>query len=83
MHAEHSVGSIGDPLAELERSFIAEFLRERGHTVDSVRALPDAEAHALLRQASIYASGRLTEVESRAHFVDDMHRPGGPPRKGR
>ena len=38
-------------------------------------------AHALLQQASVYASCRLTEVESRAHFVDDIHRPGGPPRR--
>jgi len=36
--------------------------------------LPPAEARALLQQASVYASCRLTEVESRAHFVDDMHR---------
>ena len=70
--------SVGDPLSELERAFMAEFLQDRGHTLERVRMLPPAEAHALLRQASIYASCRLTEVESRAHFVDDMHRPGAP-----
>lgn len=70
--------SVGDPLSELERAFMAEFLQDHGHTLESVRMLPPAEAHALLRQASIYASCRLTEVESRAHFVDDMHRPGAP-----
>jgi len=66
--------SIGDPLAELERAFMAEFLQDRGHTLDTVRTLPPAEMHALLQQASVYASCRLTEVESRAHFVEDMHR---------
>lgn len=70
--------SVGDPLSELERAFIAEFLQDRGHTPESVRMLPPAEAHVLLQQASVYASCRLTEVESRAHFVDDMHRPGAP-----
>jgi hypothetical protein len=65
---------VGDPLAELERALILEFLRVRGHTFESVRALPLAEAHALLQQASIHASCRLTEVESRAHYIDDMHR---------
>jgi hypothetical protein len=70
--------SVGDPLSELERAFMAEFLQDRGHTLESVRMLPPARAHELLRQASIYASCRLTEVESRAHFVDDMHRPGAP-----
>ena len=68
----------GDPLAELERAFMAEFLQDRGHTLDSVATLPPEQAHALLQQASVYASCRLTEVESRAHFVDDMHRPGAP-----
>jgi hypothetical protein len=70
--------SVGNPLSELERAFMAEFLQDRGHTLDTVRALPEAEAHALLQQASVYASCRLTEVESRAHFVDDMHRSGAP-----
>jgi uncharacterized protein YbaP (TraB family) len=66
--------STGDPLSELERAFMAEFLQDRGHTLETVRMLPPAEARALLQQASVYASCRLTEVESRAHFVDDMHR---------
>ena len=74
--------SVGDPHSELERAFIAEFLQDRGYTLDSVHALPPAQAHALLQQASVYASCRLTEVESRAHFVDDMHRTG-PGAKGR
>jgi hypothetical protein len=70
--------SVGDPLAKLERAFEAEFLQDRGHTIDSLRLLPPAEALALQRQASVYASCRLTEVESRAHFFEGMHGPGGP-----
>jgi hypothetical protein len=66
--------SVGDPLSELERAFMAEFLQDRGHTLETVLTLPPAEAHALLRQASVYASCRLTEVESRAHLVEDIHR---------
>jgi hypothetical protein len=81
MKGEPQSASVGDPRSELERAFIAEFLQDRGHTLNSARALPPAEAHALLQQASVYASCRLTEVESRAHFVDDMHTPGGPPRR--
>ena len=33
----------------------------------------DAERHALMREASLHASMRLTEVEARAHYVDDLH----------
>jgi hypothetical protein len=61
------------PLAELERTLINEFLQRRGYDLDSVHALPEAEAHALLREASIYASGKLEEVESRAHYIDGLH----------
>jgi hypothetical protein len=63
-----------DQTAELERSFINEFLERHGHTQQSVRSLPDAERHALLREATLFASMRLTEVESRAHYVESLHK---------
>lgn len=61
------------PLAELERSLMNEFLKRRGYDLESVHTLPEAEAHALLKEASIYASGKLEEVESRAHYLDGLH----------
>lgn len=62
-----------DQMARLEEELIAEFLEGRGHTRESVRALPDTERHAIMREASLHASMRLTEVESRARYVDDLH----------
>jgi hypothetical protein len=62
-----------DPMAQLERAFIEEFLKRRGHSLADVHALPHDEATRLMKDASLYASGRLTEVESRAHYLDDMH----------
>lgn len=72
----------GDPLAELERAYITEYLQRQGHTPASVHELPEDKANALLKAASIYASGRLTEVESRSHYVDDVHG-GAAPGSGR
>jgi hypothetical protein len=66
-----------DRHAELEQSLIAEYLRGRGHTAASLQELPPEQKNALLKEACLYASGRLTEMESRAHYVDDMHH-GGP-----
>jgi hypothetical protein len=63
-----------DPHAQLERAFIEEYLRLRHHSRETLNRLPDAEAARLLSEASIYASGRLTEMESRAHLVDELHR---------
>jgi hypothetical protein len=62
-----------DPHAELEQSLIIEFLHKQGHTLSSVLELAPEAAEALLKEASLYASGRLCEVESRAHYVQDMH----------
>jgi len=62
-----------DQTADLERTLIGEFLEKRGLTLHSVQALPEAERHKILREASLYASMRLTEVESRAHYVEDLH----------
>ena len=62
-----------DQTAQLERALIDEFLERRGHTLASVRELPESEQHALMREATLYASIRLTEVESRARYVDDLH----------
>lgn len=70
-----------DPHAQLERAFIDEFLRPRGYSLATLRKLPTDQATELLREASLYASGRLTEVESRAHFVHDIHG-GAPPVPG-
>ena len=63
-----------DPRAQLERAFIEEFLRSRHHNLDSLKRLSLGEAEALLAQASLFASGRLAELESRAHLVDELHR---------
>lgn len=61
------------PLGQLERALIKEFLRGRGHDSERVALLPQAERDALLRQASIHASTRLCEIESRSHYLHDLH----------
>ena len=61
------------PLAGLEATLIEDFLRERGHDPDDLRRRSDPEAVALLSEASLHASMKLTEVESRAHYVHDLH----------
>jgi hypothetical protein len=63
----------GDPVAGLERAFIAEFLERRGYTAATLHDLPESEADALMKQASVYASAKLSEVEARAHYVHDIH----------
>ena len=65
--------SVGDPFARLENSLINDYLRALGHDPDVLRARGDGEARHLLAQAAVYAATRLTEVESRAHYVHEIH----------
>ncbi len=58
----------------LECAFLDEFLSDRGHTFQSIETLTKARREALLREAAAYATLRLAEIESRAHFVKDLER---------
>ena len=67
------VPPIKEPLADLERKLIDEYLRKAGHDPDALRARTDEAARKLLIDAAVHAAAKLTEVESRAHYVDDLH----------
>jgi hypothetical protein len=62
-----------DPLAQLERTLIDEFLRLRGYDPATIGTLAEDQLSALMKEASLYASAKLTEVETRAHYVDELH----------
>ena len=72
-HAANDVRPpIDDPHASLERALIAEYLNDRGYTVQAVRALPMPQQQDLLRAAASYATLRMSEIESRARYVDEI-----------
>jgi len=71
--SEHDRAPLQAPEAQLERAFIDEFLRTRGHDTNSVEQLPADERKRLLEDASVYAGGKLSEIEARAHFVHELH----------
>lgn len=62
-----------DPHSLMERNFILEYLKGQGHTFASLHKLPAEQIKKLLTEASIYASTKLTEIEARAKFVDEIH----------
>jgi hypothetical protein len=62
-----------DPLAQLEKAFIAEYLRSRGYDPEKLHELPEEVVKQLMTEASLYASTKLEEVEARAHFVEEVH----------
>ena len=62
-----------DPHALMERTFILEYLKSHGHTLESLHQLPEEQVRKLMTEASTYASVRLTELEARARFVTEVH----------
>lgn len=62
-----------EPLAELERRLIDDYVRKAGYDPDALRARHDDEARKVLTAASVHAAAKLTEIESRSHFVRDLH----------
>jgi hypothetical protein len=59
------------PEALLERMYIEAYLQSKGLTLHSVQDLPNALQ--LMAEASTYASVKLTEVQTRARFMEEIH----------
>ena len=60
-------------LSQLERALIDEYVRSRGNHRVKLANLPEEERAKLLREASVYASGKLMEVEARSHLLHEIH----------
>jgi hypothetical protein len=73
MTNDPDVPPLEEPLAELERRLIEEYLRAHGLDPDTARQRSDAVTRKVLADAAQYAALKLTEVESRAHYVRDLH----------
>jgi hypothetical protein len=70
---EPNVRIMKDPEGPLEQALIEEFLRARDLDSNSLQFLPKDEAKRLLAEASVCAATKLAEIESRAHYVHEMH----------
>lgn len=64
---------ICDPNADLERALIDDFIRGRGYDPATLDLLPEDLRQRLRRDAAAHAAARLTEMEARAHYIDELH----------
>lgn len=67
-----------DPQEELARHFLESYLHEKGHTWESLRTLPAAEARQIFVDASTYTALKLAEIEDKAHLAHELHQGAGP-----
>jgi hypothetical protein len=68
----HAGPSVEGPHAALERALIAEFLGDLGHTPHSIQALPLDQQKDVMRFAATYATLKLSEIEARARYFDEI-----------
>jgi hypothetical protein len=69
---EQPFAPMKEPLAELERELITAYVAGAGHDLEALRQRHDEEARQLLVAASLYATARLTEVESRSQYLRSL-----------
>ena len=65
--------ALDEPRARLEKIYLQAYLRAKGCTLQSLHELPDEEAKRLMTEASIYASSRLAEIETREQLLNELH----------
>jgi hypothetical protein len=63
---------LSDPLAGLERTLLTAYAAGAGYDIDVLRTRSDATARAVLKDASLYASEKLAEVEARSHYLHSL-----------
>lgn len=82
MRTERSeISPLEAPFSHLEQALLDEFVRAHGGDPRKLAALPEKTRETLLKEASVYASARLTEIESRSHLLHEIH-DGGASRTG-
>jgi len=71
--SERAERPLQDPMAPLERAFIEQYLRQQGHTLDSILLLATEERRVLMVKAGREAAVRLAEVDARSAYVHEIH----------
>jgi len=66
---EMPAAQMKEPLAELEKELINAYVAGAGQEFQTLLARNDKDARRLLTDASLYATARLTEIETRSHYL--------------
>jgi hypothetical protein len=62
-----------DQTAHLELALIEQFIRGRGYDPAKLHELPHDERAQLQKEAAAHTALKLAEMESRAHYVHELH----------
>jgi len=57
----------------LEKKYIQQYLLAQGYCLSDLRGMPSEFSRRLMREASLYASLKLAELESKARLRKNIH----------
>ena len=63
------------PQSVMEKILLEEYLHSQGYSLADLNDLPEAQVKELMTQACKYASLKLAQVESTAHFREKIRGP--------
>lgn len=63
------------PQSAMEKMLLEEFLHGKGYSLADLNTLPKEQIKALMAEACQYASLRLAQLESTAHFREKIRGP--------
>jgi hypothetical protein len=63
------------PQSALEKKFVEEYLQSKGYSREALHKLPQEQAKQLMKEACMYASLKLAEVQARSQFRDEIRQP--------
>jgi hypothetical protein len=73
MFEKTSKNAVKAPHSPLERQLINQYLNSKGYIRQDLETLPQEQARALMRDACIYASLKLAEIEARSSLSQKIH----------
>jgi hypothetical protein len=63
------------PQSALEKKFVDDYLQSKGYSRQNLQKLPEELVNQLMKEACMYASLKLAEVQAKSQFREEIHLP--------
>jgi hypothetical protein len=63
------------PQSALEKKFVEGYLQSKGYSREDLHKLPENVVKQLMKEACMYASLKLAELQAKSQFREEIHMP--------
>ena len=63
------------PQSALEKKLVEDYLQSKGYSREDLQKLPEELVNQLMKEACMYASLKLAEVQAKSQFREEIHLP--------